>query len=197
MLPTQLVVGVALISMLLLLFLLACRVKCLLKFISCWLHGLDIAAAFEELADACYEKLLRRRAQVRHAAALMLCKSAEGVDVITASSPQPGRICCGVTLFAGDAAVVAAVGAGQAAAAGASGAKLLPHGGLHSTQVCAPCCFKQPPTASLRMRPSTCIAVQACACDVLVVMVAITHQSVLLLNCDVAEGVWLSGTAVC
>jgi hypothetical protein len=45
--------------------------KCLLKFISCWLHALDIAAAFEELADACYEKLLTRRAQVCHAAGLV------------------------------------------------------------------------------------------------------------------------------
>lgn len=52
----------------------ACRVKCLLKFISCWLHALDIAAAFEELADACYEKLLRRRAQVRLAIMLPYCR---------------------------------------------------------------------------------------------------------------------------
>jgi hypothetical protein len=35
------------------------------KCLAHWLHALEIAAAFESLADACWEKLLLRHAQVR------------------------------------------------------------------------------------------------------------------------------------
>lgn len=41
-----------------------CRRACLAKFLAFWLHALEIAAAFEELADTCWSKLLNRQSQV-------------------------------------------------------------------------------------------------------------------------------------
>lgn len=40
------------------------RQTCLVKCLAYWLHGLEIAAAFEELADSCWSKLLQRHSQV-------------------------------------------------------------------------------------------------------------------------------------
>ena len=45
-------------------FALTLRRTCLVKFMAYWLHALEIAAAFEELADACWGKLLEMHTQV-------------------------------------------------------------------------------------------------------------------------------------
>jgi hypothetical protein len=61
--------------------------------------------------------------------------------------------------------VVAAVGAGQAAAAGAFGAELLPHGGLHSTQVrLFPAIGSYQPPALIRATQGACPCRQYVSC---------------------------------
>lgn len=43
---------------------LCCRGVCLAKFLACWVHALDIATAFNELADTHWANILTRRSQV-------------------------------------------------------------------------------------------------------------------------------------